>query len=587
MSSFFIVPFGLLASAAARHEVVEQTVVSLPAASYQAERIRLHRDSEEFQYLRLRGIQYAEQPIGELRWQPPVPLRTSEGMLDATKWGADCVQDQSLYDTAVGIGFETAQSEACLFLNIWAPEPSSQVRNGSLPVLFWIHGGSFTAGGSTLYAGDEVMAFSPGAIYVTANYRLGALGFLGGEAVARSTRDGSSGNFGLQDTREALRWVRRNIAALGGDPGRITIFGESSGASLVATHMVAPKSFGFFSAAIMESGPFDNYTAQIEPEDGFQSLSSYAGCDREADADATLACLKQLPLLNSPGRPSLLSALVQSADDGYFSPAIDGVELMDTPEVLASLGRIAPVQAVMLGTNANEGRYMMPVDIPVPGAPWSTDAQLRQWLASQWPNDVDKIAELYPASQFDEPARYWKAAAQVYTDSQYTCPTRRSASWLLKSKRVNQDRIFVYSLTYEPSYEVAVGQFKFWRYFCKQWPLPCDAMKISFGVAHGAELDMVWGRASKFNATDAGVAHRIVRWWQQFADQFSPGSVDGVPWSAFGAGSGNETMLLRPHPVSASGSSEICDFWDRMHSVNYTFRGLEFRPLPEPQHIMI
>merc|ERR1719454_2400142 len=121
-------------------------------------------------------------------------------------------------------------------------------------------------GGTTSYTADGIFSHRQNAVLVTANYRLGALGFIGGKAIAKSTVDGSSGNFGLQDTRLVLEWVRRNIASFGGDPHRVTIFGESSGASLVETHLSAPRSNGLFRNAIIQSGAFDNYTVQPDPE---------------------------------------------------------------------------------------------------------------------------------------------------------------------------------------------------------------------------------------------------------------------------------------------------------------------------------
>lgn len=120
--------------------------------------------------------------------------------------------------------------------------------------MVWFYGGSFVLGGSSTFDGDELLSRHHDAILVTVNYRLGALGWLGGAAVAATTQDGSQGNFGFQDTREALRWVQRNIATFGGDPKRVTIFGESAGSSLVACHMVSRRSSGLFSRAIMESG---------------------------------------------------------------------------------------------------------------------------------------------------------------------------------------------------------------------------------------------------------------------------------------------------------------------------------------------
>ena len=217
-------------------------------------------------FVRARGIQYAAHPEGKLRWQPPVPRGPWSGVLDATAYGDDCIQGPFL-NRLQEIG-PARMSERCLFLNVWAPvvehehEHEPPWARGSLPVLVWMHGGSFTSGGTSHYGADRLFSYRRDFVLVTLNYRLGALGWLGGAAVAAESADGSAGNFGLQDSREALRWVARNAAAFGGDPTRVAICGESAGSSMVETHLTAPRSARLFSRAILQSGAFDNYTTQ-------------------------------------------------------------------------------------------------------------------------------------------------------------------------------------------------------------------------------------------------------------------------------------------------------------------------------------
>ena len=152
-------------------------------------------------WVRARGVQYAEHPTGSLRWQPPVPRERSNAIMDATRFGPDCI-NAPLSSRLSSIGLSRA-SESCLYLNVWAPggEPprgAAPQKVGQWPVLFWIHGGSFTSGGTSIYSGDGIFSYRRDMVLVTANYRLGALGWLGGAAVARNTSDGSAGNFGLQ-----------------------------------------------------------------------------------------------------------------------------------------------------------------------------------------------------------------------------------------------------------------------------------------------------------------------------------------------------------------------------------------------------
>ena len=248
--------------------VADSPVIVTPDGALKTQRVvpvPAKQDAEEGAgWIRARGIQYAQHPVGLLRWQPPVPRGAWYGTLDATQFGANCVQ-APLLSQLQGIG-RGHMSEGCLFLNVWAPatggggrgigarpasNPSAAV---GLAVLVWVHGGSFTMGGSSTFSGDGIFLHRRDVVLVTINYRLGAFGWLAGPHVQANTTDGSKGNFGLQDVQEALRWVRRNIRAFGGDPSRVTVAGESAGASIVETLLAAPTANGLFERAIMQSG---------------------------------------------------------------------------------------------------------------------------------------------------------------------------------------------------------------------------------------------------------------------------------------------------------------------------------------------
>jgi len=570
--------------------VVGAPVIDFPdAGKVRVEQLRLDGGTGA-SYLRLRGLQYAEHPVGQLRWKPPLPFRppvNSTTVRDATRFGADCIQGQTVLDEYYGIGLSALlkTSESCLFINVWAPEPAKALTR--LPVLFWIHGGSFVMGGATLYPGDDVMAVRRDAIYVVPNYRLGAFGFLGGSAVARSSGDGSAGNFAIQDTREALQWVQRNILALAGDPTRVTIFGESSGASMVATHLVMPRSFGLFSSAMMHSGPFDNFTMQTDPEQCFQDLAQYAGCRNIGDDDAVLACLRERPL-NSIFGPSLHGVVVWTGENGYWGPVADGVELTASTEMLAARGQIAPVKGVILGTNRDEGRLMMPTDWPVDGAPYTTEAQLHAWIKNYLPETepgvVDEVLQMYPVEDVlkmypSHSIKFWGVAAQIYTDAEYFCPTRRSARWLAESKAVSPDQVFVYKLNYAPSFfarENIQWVQKTWCESLGSISLPCPAMFTPIGSGHGADVPLTWGGPNpekRFDQTDRHLSHKMIDMWQQFANTHAPTNIsaDGLQWPGFGLA--NMTLLLQPEPTAVSRlHAERCDFWDKVHRVPYTLR---------------
>ncbi|MGH2586914.1 MAG: carboxylesterase/lipase family protein, partial [Dehalococcoidia bacterium] len=198
-----------------------------------------------------RGIPYARAPLGELRFRAPQPPEPWSDVRDATRFGPIAMQNPSPMDTIFGAVQRPAMSEDCLSLNVWTPG----LDDGRRPVMVWIHGGAFVGGsGSTPWYDGTAFASRGDVVVVTLNYRLGALGFLhladlGGDAFA------GSGNVGILDQVAALRWVRESIAAFGGDPENVTVFGQSAGARSIATMMSMPNPRGLFDKAILQSGP--------------------------------------------------------------------------------------------------------------------------------------------------------------------------------------------------------------------------------------------------------------------------------------------------------------------------------------------
>ena len=199
------------------------------------------------------GIPFAAPPLGDLRFAPPVTASAWTGIRTALEPGNSCMQKNKGYTIGSNV------SEDCLYLNVWAPANST--ATSGLPVLLFLYGGSWDSGSSTCpvyYAGDVVGA-TDATVVVSANYRVNAFGYLGGELLRSGGTGGSTGNWGQLDQREAMRWVQRHVAAFGGDPGRVLLFGESAGAGSVAAHLVSPLSFAavdgpLFQAAGMQSG---------------------------------------------------------------------------------------------------------------------------------------------------------------------------------------------------------------------------------------------------------------------------------------------------------------------------------------------
>ncbi len=284
-----------------------------------------------------RGIRYAEPPVGPLRFKPPVPVGPWSGERDATRFGPISPQGASRLNLVMG-DFEAEQDEDCLSLNIWKPADAA----GPLPVLFWIHGGAFSSGAGSLdwYSG-AAFARRHGVIVVTINYRLGALGWLRIPGI-------SAGNMGLQDQIEALRWVRDNIEAFGGDPEAITLFGQSAGGWSIAILMAIRACRGLFARAIVQSAPLGitpASAAEAEATTGeFMALlgldATQTGALAETPVDKLLVAARTLGMSKkSFGRVA-----------SPVAPIVDG-ELVDRPPMaVAAAGELADVDAIVGAT---------------------------------------------------------------------------------------------------------------------------------------------------------------------------------------------------------------------------------------------
>ncbi|MFE9192302.1 carboxylesterase/lipase family protein [Micromonospora sp. NPDC007208] len=284
------------------------------------------------------GIPYASPPLGALRWAPPQPGPTWTGVREATRPGADCAQLQGLPMDA------PSEAEDCLYLNVTTPRSGTRTPR---PVLVWLHGGDFRFGSGAGYGGQRLAAGGD-VIVVTVNYRLGALGFLAHPALAG--RNGSTGNFGLQDQQAALRWVRRNAAAFGGDPGNVTLFGQSAGATSVCAQLAAPATAGLFHRAIMQSNSCANpVQTRAEATGAAEEFARRIGC---TDPAGVAACLRgQTParLVDTVGYPGA------GVDLG---PVVDGHTLPVDPAEALTTGRLHRVP-VLTGMNRDESRLVV------------------------------------------------------------------------------------------------------------------------------------------------------------------------------------------------------------------------------------
>lgn len=293
-----------------------------------------------------KGIPYAEPPTGDRRLAAPVPVGPWTGVLDATEFGDSCPQ------SAITIN---QRSEDCLNLNVWAHRDDTE-----RPVMVWIYGGGFIAGETAVSAYDgEDLAEDADVIVITINYRLGPLANLAIPELQQEDSMGAVGNMGLLDQIEALRWIKRNAPAFGGDPDNITVFGESAGAISACALIGAPLADDLFHKAIIQSGNCELFT-RLDGEGGFgkgafefgEEVVAELGC---ADAADRLACLRALPYEDFEDVIDLTSLLNLLGTNASLGPTIDGVVLPQTPYARIVAGE-APERPIVAGSNGNEAQ---------------------------------------------------------------------------------------------------------------------------------------------------------------------------------------------------------------------------------------
>jgi para-nitrobenzyl esterase len=286
------------------------------------------------------GLPYAVPPVGGLRWKAPQPPAKWKGERDATKFGAHCAQNH-VFDDMIFQGPEA--SEDCLFLNVYAP--AGATGKSKLPVMFWIHGGGYSGGGSDEPRHNGDFLPTKGVVLVTINYRLGVFGFLATSDLAKED-NGVAGNYAMLDMVAALHWVKDNIDKFGGDPGNVTIFGESAGSFAVSTLMASPLSKDLFQKAIGESGGAFGDT-----------LPTYSLASREVKDDAWVAGLgvKSLAELRALPTDKVLDAV--KAKKGGFPPVVDGKFLTEQVSATYAAGKQAHVP-LLAGWNRDEGSFL-------------------------------------------------------------------------------------------------------------------------------------------------------------------------------------------------------------------------------------
>jgi len=439
-----------------------------------------------------KGIPYAAAPVGPLRWKPPQPAGRWTDVRPASEFGAACPQPPIL-EKMWGIKYRIA--EDCLFINVWT---AAGAPSESRPVMFWIHGGAFIAGSSEGPITDGAALARQGAVVVSINYRLGPLRFLALPSLSRESGRGVSGNYGLLDQIAALEWVKRNIRSFGGDPGNVTIFGESAGAGSVAMLMASPLARGLFHKAVMESGVVFIGTIYLNKPSGTVKSAEQTGASRFGDNLAALRAKSADEIINSGG---VQSDVFFGAGD-YYGPIVDGYVIPDDPEKIFAAGRQAIVPLIV-GTNADEGSVFT-------GAlPFASPAAYRAALAVRYGPDADAVFALYPAYlQF----QIRPAVTRLLTDSMFLTTARRMARY----QAPRNPQTFLYHFTRVSVYAQLYG----------------------LGAYHAAEIPYVFDTVDLVSATgvqpkDRELAQAMSAAWLRFAQTGDPNGANLPKWPPY------------------------------------------------------
>ena len=322
-----------------------------------------------------KGIPFAQPPVGELRWKPPVPAANWQGIRKADKFGPRAMQRPIFGDMAFR---SDGMSEDCLYLNVWTPSKSGKER---LPVLVYFYGGGFQAGDGSEGRYDGESMAKRGIVTLTVNYRLNVFGFFAHPELSKESPEHASGNYGLLDQTAALKWVAQNIRAFGGDPARVTIAGESAGSISVSAHMVSPMSKGLFSLAIGESGSLLGALPPGPLEQVEQTGLKFA-TNSGANSLAELRAMSAEKLLEATSKPR----------SPWFSLGIDGLFITEDPWSTFSSGKQAKVP-LLVGWNSEEMNYHM-----VLGPSDPTVENFQNAIKHLYTNDWETALKVYGVS---------------------------------------------------------------------------------------------------------------------------------------------------------------------------------------------
>ena len=497
------------------------------------------------------GIPYAAPPAGDLRWRPPQPHGAWTKTLEATKFANTCPQ---ITELGVFAG-PVSVTEDCLYLNVFAPHTNGNGNGKKLPVLLWIHGGGLFDGESNDYDASALVKGGPAGptVVVTINYRLGLLGYLGHPALDAEGHE--FGNYGLMDQQEALRWVQRNIAAFGGDPGNVTVGGQSAGSTSAAANVISPASSGLLHRAIFQSGPLLTVAPLALAEQRGTDFGKAAGCGTDATAQ-TASCLRAL----SVGK--ILSLQGTAAANGPYVNGllVDGKILPISGDVAWSTGKFNHMP-IMNGPVADEGAFTASIDELFFG-PMTIERFTNLVKATyggpagpgtgppNYPEGTPaKVMEQYPLSAYATPGAAYTAIA---TDSNVCRHPYLN----------NHASEFVPLYAYEFTYKKA------------PWYFP--TVHFDHGAAHTIDIQFLFpdwhggplGIQHSLNAQERTLSRELVTAWTNFMYAGNPNLKGDRPWPRYQKGSqiyqSENVTGLAPISAAQFSNEHKCGFWDQV-----------------------
>ncbi|XP_078699569.1 cholinesterase 1-like [Branchiostoma floridae x Branchiostoma belcheri] len=482
------------------------------------------------------GIPFAHPPVGARRFRRAEPLQPWDGVYNATRKPNACIQLATTLGSAVvpDLQINTPLSEDCLYLNVWQPTPLPTAA----AVMVWIYGGSFQSGSSALDLYDgRYLAATEGVLVVSVNYRLSTLGF------AYSGTDAAPGNMGLTDQVLALQWVQDNIASFGGDPAKVTVFGESAGGMSAGFLLMSPESRGLFNRAIMQSGTAVlNPLVYPRPADGAydstKALAGSLGCTTEEGPAAMMNCLREKDA----------ESLVASSPPIY--PVIDGTFISDNPEKALIDGEFEHMD-ILLGTNSDEGMLFF-ILFGLPGYTVGSETSITRDQFKQnvramtiGLNDLAVEAVAFQYTDWrrpDDSDMYRDALDTVLTDWSFVCPAFRTARAHTRVGRT----AYMYDFVHRPSNSLA-----------PDWA----------GTLHTDEIQFVFGRplnaAMGYTAEEVDLSRRMMRYWANFAKTGNPNNNGEVVWSPYTESSRGVLTLDTDAPRMVTGQkARECALWE-------------------------